>query len=95
MSELLSELEIVGHLLHDFDAGTHLSGIAPYVKNVLFCLYVLNPIAPFVIQTQAVEDRKQRFVIRVGFHPQNALGNFVIAHFLDHDVHQVFTFPMS
>jgi len=38
---------------------------------------------------QAIQDSEERFVIRSGFHPQDVHGNLVIAHFLDHDAHQL------
>ena len=46
LSELLSQLEIVGHLQQDFDTDTHLSGIFFYVTVVLLRLQTLHPEPP-------------------------------------------------
>jgi hypothetical protein len=79
----------VGHRRQDFDTSTHLSGIRLYVTYVPFYLSAFYPMAPFAIQMQAIQDREAWFVIRVGFHLQNALGSHVDAHFLNHGVNQV------
>jgi hypothetical protein len=56
MSELLSQLEIVGHWEHDFDTGALLSGNYLYVTKVPFRPSVLYLVVPNGIQTQAIED---------------------------------------
>jgi hypothetical protein len=68
---------IVGHWKQDFDTGTHISNFFLYVTIVPFYLSTLYPIELFVIKAQAIQERKQRFVIWVGFHPQHALGSQV------------------
>jgi len=78
---------VVGHWEQDFDTGTHLSDIDPYVTYDPFRISVFYPIAPFAIQTQTVQDREQRFVVWAGFHPQDELVCHVDAHFLNHDMH--------
>ena len=75
---------IVGHWEQDFDTGSHLLSIFLIVSIVPFCPTTPYPIAPFVIQAQAIQDRKQGFVIWAGFHPQHASNGHVDAHFLDH-----------
>ena len=55
----------MGHWEQDFDTGAHLSGIDPYVTIVPFCLSVLYPLAPFAIQTQAIQDGEQAQVLVV------------------------------
>ena len=77
-----------------FDNGADLSSIYLYVTTVPFCLSVLYLIAPFIIQTQATQDREEWFVIWAGFYPQDTFSCHVNAQFLKHDVHQVFAlFP--
>ena len=59
----------MGHWEQDFDTGTQMSVIYLYVTYVPFRIFVFYPIASFAIKTQAIQDRKQWFVIWASFHP--------------------------
>jgi len=47
---------MVGHLQHDFDTGTHLSGIYFYATVILLRLNSLYPKPPVSILAQPIYD---------------------------------------
>jgi len=71
---------LVGHLKQDFDTSAYLSGIYLYVTNVPSHYFALYPITLFAIQVQAIQDRKQRLVIRAGPYPQYACSSHIYTH---------------
>jgi hypothetical protein len=81
--------DIVGHRKGDFDTGTHLSQIFLYVTIILRRLQSFYPKSSTGILAHPVQDRKERFVIRSGFHPKNKFGRHIHANFLDHDTNKI------
>jgi len=78
--------DVVGYLQRDFDTGTHLSHILPYVTSILICLWMGDPKAPLLIDAQVVQKLKEHIEIGAGFYPNDTLGGNINADFLDHEV---------
>jgi hypothetical protein len=66
---------IVGHSKDDFDTGSYMSDTFMYVTYVLLDSISLNPISPFAVQSQSIQDRKKWLVIWAGSYPQYTRGN--------------------
>jgi len=79
----------VGHREHDFDTGTHMSGICYYVTDVLLQFHLLYPEPPIGILAHPIEDIEEWLVIRAGFHPQDAFDCHVNANFPNRDLNQI------
>ena len=81
--------EIAQRPLGDFDFCRHLSQFFLYVTGILRRLQSFHLKPPVSILTHPIQDREVWFVIRAGFHPQDAFDNRIYSNFLNRHLNQI------